>query len=53
MISPVVPIYKSGLRKQTYQDAAYLSNKKTKESFEEILDKEISKKTGSNISMKA
>lgn len=48
MISPIVPTYKMGLRKQPYHHV-YLPNRKNKESFKEILDKETSKKSSVRI----
>jgi len=51
MIYPVAPIYKTGLRKQPYQNV-YLQNRKPKGFFKDILDKEISKGKGSKISVR-
>ena len=51
MISPVIPINKTGLRKQPYQNI-YLQNRKPIELFKDVLDKEISKGLGSKMSVK-
>ncbi|MBP2627867.1 MAG: hypothetical protein H6Q68_2578 [Firmicutes bacterium] len=51
IISPTEPIYKTAIKKQPYQNK-YLPNRKTKELFKEILDKEISKQLGSKISVR-
>jgi len=41
-ISPVAPIYKTGVRKQPYQPV-YLQRKKAKKGFRDILEIEIGK----------
>jgi len=54
MTSPVTritPIYKSELRKQPYQNI-YLPNRKPKEIYKEVLNKEICNDLGSKISLR-
>lgn len=52
MISPITPIYKAGSRNQPNQNT-YVQDRKPKRLFSDVLNKEISMRLGSNISVRA
>ncbi|WP_378955970.1 hypothetical protein [Pelosinus sp. sgz500959] len=51
MISPIEPIYKTGLKKQSNQNG-YSQTRKPKKTFKDVLEKEISMGLGSKVSVR-